>query len=378
MTMEQMTYQGGQALRRGWTTGSCAAAAAQAATMLLLTGVAPAEIALQTPAGLTFRLPVEQPHWEDGAAVCTVRKDAGDDPDVTNGVRISAAVRRAESGVSIEGGAGVGRVTRPGLSVPAGEAAINPGPRAQIAAALEHVARETGYAGGFSVVVSAENGMELAKQTYNEHLGVVGGISILGTSGVVEPMSEKALLDTIRLELDSLYAAGQRIAFLCPGNYGADFSRDTLGLDLEQAVKCSNYIGDTLDYAAFRGFAEILLVGHAGKLVKLAAGVMNTHSSVADGRQEIFTAHAALCDAGCATLEGLMDAVSVDACIDLLDKAGLRDAVLARIGATIEKRLALRLRDKARAEFVMFTGRYGILAQSSGARALCEQLKETV
>ena len=144
MTMEQMTYQGGRALRRGWTTGSCAAAAAQAAAMMLLTGAAPAQIALQTPAGLTFHLPVEQPRWEDGAAFCTVRKDAGDDPDVTNGVRISAAVRRAESGVAIEGGAGVGRVTKPGLSVSVGEAAINPGPRAQITAAVERAARELG------------------------------------------------------------------------------------------------------------------------------------------------------------------------------------------------------------------------------------------
>ena len=376
--MEQMTYQGGRALRRGWTTGSCAAAAAQAAAMLLLTGAAPAEIALQTPAGLTFRLPVEQPHWEDGAAVCTVRKDAGDDPDVTNGVRISAAVRRVENGVAIAGGTGVGRVTRPGLSVAVGEAAINPAPRAQITAAVERAAREAGYMGGFSVVVLAENGEELAKQTYNEHLGVMGGISILGTSGVVEPMSEKALIDTIRLELDSLYAAGQRVAFLCPGNYGADFARDTLGLDLERAVKCSNFIGETLDHAAFRGFADILLVGHAGKLVKLAAGVMNTHSSVADGRQEIFTAHAALCGAGRETLEGLMNAISVDACTQLLDAAGLRDAVLARIGKAIEERLRLRLRGKAQVEFILFTGKYGILAQSPGARALCERLKETV
>src|SRR5699024_73127 len=125
----------------------------------------------------TFHLPVEQPRWEDGTAVCTVRKDAGDDPDVTNGVRISAAVRCAENGVAIEGGAGVVRVTRPGLSVPVGEAAINPAPRAQITAAVERAAREVDYTGGFSVVVSAENGEELAKQTYNEHLGVVGGIS---------------------------------------------------------------------------------------------------------------------------------------------------------------------------------------------------------
>ena len=364
--MDYLTIQGGQALRRGWTTGSCAAAAAQAAAVLLLTGAAPSEIALHTPAGLTFHLLVEQPRWEDGAAACTVRKDAGDDPDVTNGARISAAVRRAESGVSITGGAGVGRVTKPGLSVAVGEAA------------LERAARLTGYTGGFSVVVSAENGAEIAKQTYNEHLGVMGGISILGTSGVVEPMSEKALVDTIRLELDSLYAAGQRIAFLCPGNYGADFARDTLGLDLERAVKCSNYIGEALDHAAFCGFADILLIGHAGKLVKLAAGVMNTHSSVADGRQEIFTAHAALAGASHATLEGLMDAVSVDACIELLDREGLRDAVMARIGKAVEQRLALRLHGKARVEFMMFTGKYGILAQSPGARALCARLKETV
>lgn len=376
--MDYLTIQGGQALRRGWTTGSCAAAAAQAAAILLLTGAAPSEIALHTPAGLTFHLPVEQPRWEKGTAICTVRKDAGDDPDVTNGVRISVAVRRAQTGVLIKGGAGIGRVTRPGLSVPVGAAAINPGPRAQIAAAVERAAQQAGYTGGFSVVVSAENGEKLSKQTYNEHLGVIGGISILGTSGVVEPMSEKALVDTIRLELDSLHAAGQRIAFLCPGNYGADFARNTLGLDLERAVKCSNYIGDALDHAAFRGFADILLVGHAGKLVKLAAGVMNTHSSVADGRQEIFTAHAALAGASHATLEGLMDAVSVDACIELLDREGLRDAVMARIGKAVEQRLALRLHGKACVEFMMFTGKYGILAQSSGARALCERLKETV
>lgn len=374
--MAYTVCQGGQQLRRGWTTGSCAAAAAQAAATLLLTGKAPSVVALRTPAGLVFDLPVEQPHWEDGAAVCTVRKDAGDDPDVTNGVRISAAVRRAASGVAIAGGAGVGRVTKPGLSVPVGEAAINPGPRAQITAAVEAAAKGVGYTGGFSVVVSAENGAELAKQTYNEHLGVMGGISILGTSGVVEPMSEQALVDTIRLELDALHAAGQRAVLLCPGNYGADFARDTLGIDLDRGVKCSNFIGDTLDHAVFRGFADILLVGHAGKLVKLAAGVMNTHSSVADGRQEVFAAHAALCGAGRQTLQGLMDAVSVDACIDLLDREGLRDAVMARIGKAVEDRLARRLRGRARVEFVMFTKQYGILAQSPGARALCARFKE--
>lgn len=377
MQNQHIAYHGGQALRRGWTTGTCAAAAAEAAALLLLTGKAPAELRLETPGGLTFTLPVEQPHLDGDAAVCTVRKDAGDDPDITNGVGISAAVRRAPEGVMIDGGAGVGRVTRPGLAMPVGAAAINPGPRAQITAALERAARECGYTGGFSVIISAENGEELAKQTYNGHLGVVGGLSILGTSGIVEPMSEKALVDTILLELDSLYAGGQRTAFLCPGNYGADFARDTLGLDLEKAVKCSNFIGEALDHAVFRGFDDILLVGHAGKLVKLAAGVMNTHSSVADGRQEIFTAHAALCGAGRETLEGLMQSISVDACIELLDREHLREPVLARIESEIEKRLALRLRGRGHVEFILFTAKYGILAQSPGAMALCERLRES-
>ena len=377
MQNQHIAYHGGQALRRGWTTGTCAAAAAEVAALLLLTGKAPAELRLETPGGLTFTLPVEQPHLDGDAAVCTVRKDAGDDPDITNGVGITAAVRRAPEGVMIDGGAGVGRVTRPGLAMPVGAAAINPGPRAQITAALERAARECGYTGGFSVIISAENGEELAKQTYNGHLGVVGGLSILGTSGVVEPMSEKALVDTILLELDSLYAGGQRTAFLCPGNYGADFARDTLGLDLEKAVKCSNFIGEALDHAVFRGFDDILLVGHAGKLVKLAAGVMNTHSSVADGRQEIFTAHAALCGAGRDTLEGLMQSISVDACIELLDREHLREPVLARIESEIEKRLALRLRGRGHVEFILFTAKYGILAQSPGAMALCERLRES-
>ena len=369
-------YHGGKALRRGCTTGSCAAAAAQAAATLLLTGTAPAAVRLQTPAGVVFPLAVERAQIDGQTALCAVRKDAGDDPDVTDGALVLAAVRCAPQGVAIAGGAGVGRVTRPGLAVPVGEAAINPAPRAQITAALERAAQDAGYAGGFAVTISVEGGEALAAQTYNAHLGIVGGISILGTTGVVEPMSEKALVDTIRLELDSLYAAGQRTAFLCPGNYGADFARGTLGLDMERAVKCSNFLGDTLDYAAYRGFADILLVGHAGKLVKLAAGVMNTHSAVADARREVLTAHAALCGAPRDTLEALMQAVSVDAGVAVLDRAGLREAVFARIGRAIEEALARRLRGRARCEFILFTNEYGILAQSPDAAALAERLRE--
>lgn len=374
--MEQTVYKNQRELRRGYTTGSCAAAAAQAAAMLLLTGQAPCEILLHTPKGTVLHLAVEQAQRDANTAVCAIRKDSGDDPDVTHGIRIFATVSKAEKGILIEGGKGVGRVTRPGLSVAVGEAAINPAPRAQIAAALERAARSCGYDGGFRVVISAENGEEIAKRTYNEHLGVVGGISILGTSGIVEPMSEAAIMDTTHLELDSAFASGARIAFLCPGNYGMDFARDTLGLNLERAVKTSNFIGDAIDYAAYRGFSKILLIGHAGKLTKLAAGVMNTHSSVADGRQEVFTAHAALCGAPLDILAGLMQSITVDVCIELLDAVGLRDEVLARINEAIKSRLEARLRGKAEIEYMIFTNRYGLLAYSAGAPAFCKELQE--
>lgn len=200
----ELAYKNGKQLRRGYTTGSCAAAAAQAAAMLLLTGEAPAKVLLRTPSGTDLHLTPEQVHWEGASAVCAIRKDSGDDPDVTNGIRIFAAVAQMESGIAIEGGKGVGRVTRPGLACPVGEAAINPGPREQITAAVRQAALGCGYRGGLRIVISAENGEEIAKQTYNSHLGVQGGISILGTSGIVEPMSEQALMDTTHLELDSV------------------------------------------------------------------------------------------------------------------------------------------------------------------------------
>lgn len=373
--MSNLVYKNQTTLRRGYTTGSCAAAAAQAATLLLLTGQLPEVIELHTPKGIDLFLHPEQAGFDGTVARCGIRKDSGDDPDVTNGICIYADVQKQEQEIVILGGDGVGVVTRPGLSVPVGQPAINPGPRAQITAAVTTAAQQAEYTGGLQITISAENGDQIAKQTYNEHLGIVGGISILGTSGIVEPMSEAALMDTTHLELDSLYAAGARKVLICPGNYGADFARDQLGLDLDQAVKCSNFIGDALDYAAWKGFQQIFLVGHAGKLVKIAAGVMNTHSSVADGRQEIFTAHAALCGAPHDTLQALMQSVTIDACLEVLDKVNLRDPVLERIGKAIDERLHYRLRGKAEIGYLMFTNQSGVLAQSKNAVKLCEEFR---
>jgi len=373
--MSNLVYKNQTTLKRGYTTGSCAAAAAQAATLLLLTGQLPEVIELHTPKGIDLFLHPEQAGFDGTVARCCIRKDSGDDPDVTNGICIYADVQKQAQEIVILGGDGVGVVTRPGLSVPVGQPAINPGPRAQITAAVTTAAQQAEYTGGLQITISAENGDQIAKQTYNEHLGIVDGISILGTSGIVEPMSEAALMDTTHLELDSLYAAGARKVLICPGNYGADFARDQLGLDLDQAVKCSNFIGDALDYAAWKGFQQIFLVGHAGKLVKIAAGVMNTHSSVADGRQEILTAHAALCGAPHDTLQALMQSVTIDACLEVLDQVNLRDPVLERIGKAIDERLHYRLRGKAEIGYLMFTNQSGVLAQSKNAVKLCEEFR---
>lgn len=373
--MSNLVYKNQTALKRGYTTGSCAAAAAQAAALLLLTGQLPEVIQLHTPKGIDLFLQPEQAGFDGTAARCCIRKDSGDDPDVTNGIFIWATVEKQAQDITIAGGTGIGMVTRPGLSVPVGQPAINPGPRAQITAAVTAAIEQTHYTGGLKITISAENGEQIAKQTYNEHLGIVGGISILGTSGIVEPMSETALMDTTHLELDSLYASGARKVLICPGNYGADFARDHLHLDLDQAVKCSNFIGDALDYAAWKGFEQIFLVGHAGKLVKIAAGVMNTHSSVADGRQEIFTAHAALCGAPLDTLQALMQSVTIDACLEVLDQVHLRDPVLSRIGEAIDGRLHYRLRGKAEIGYLMFTNQSGVLAQSENAAKLCKEFR---
>ncbi len=361
---QALDYKNVRPLRIGYTTGSCAAAASEAAALMLLKGEVPQNILIRTPGGPEFEVRIEAAEFTESGAFCSVRKDSGDDPDITNGVMISADVQKAGAGIEIRAGTGVGKVTKPGLLRGVGEPAINPGPCRQITEAVTRVAKGQGYEGGFIVTISVEGGEELAKRTYNPKLGIEGGISILGTSGVVEPMSEKAVIGTIRLEIDSLYASGERRLLLCPGEYGTEFARDVLKLEISKSVKCSNYIGEALDHAGYRGFKDILLVGHAGKLVKLAAGIMNTHSMVADGRREIVAAHAAICGASKETLEKIMGAVSIDAMVEVLENERLREAVFSSIGKAIGEQLATRLSGRAEANFIMFTKKYGILCRS--------------
>ena len=362
---------GRQKLRCGYTTGTCAAAAAAGAAARLLTGETLPAVRIATPAGVAVEAELLQHAAGEGWAACAVRKDGGDDPDVTDGALIFARVERTDTpGIIIDGGEGVGRVTLPGLDQPVGAAAINSTPRRMIAEQLESAAAKVGYTGGLRAVISVPEGEALAKRTFNPRLGIVGGISILGTSGIVKPMSEAALLDSLYLEMDQQRAAGTEDLLLTPGNYGESFAREVLGLNLDRWCMCSNYLGAAIDHAAGAGFRSVLVVGHLGKLIKAAAGCMNTHSKTADARRETLTAHAALAGADRALLRALFDSPTTDAGVELLKQAGLLGPVMASIGEALDGQLKRRAGEGLTIEALFFSNHYGILGKTPGAERL--------
>lgn len=376
---EHYVRSGQKLLRCGYTTGTCAALAATGAARLLLTGAVPESISLQTPKGIVVEVAPLFCRRTAAGAECAIEKDGGDDVDVTTGLPVIAAVElRQDPAITLQGGKGVGRVTKPGLDQPVGEAAINHVPRQMIESALRAEAEAAGYPGGFGVTISIQGGEEVARRTFNPHIGVEGGLSVLGTSGIVEPMSQQAILDTIQLEMDQAALANPRQLILAPGNYGLDYLRaaypEFAGIPV---VKISNFIGDTLDMAATAGFKEVLLVGHVGKLCKLAGGIMNTHSHTADCRTELFCAHAALCGADRALCARLMDAATTDACLDLLDQAQLRVPVLESLLAAIQLHLDRRAAGTFRVGAVLFSNQHGPLGTTQTAKELLEQWKQS-
>lgn len=376
MSFEHYVRSGTRLLRCGYTTGTCAALAASGAVRLLLTGEAPAALRVMTPKGWPVEVEPELCHMEGDIALCAVRKDAGDDPDVTDGMLIVASAGKSDSGIKIDGGAGVGRVTKPGLDQPVGAAAINAVPRRQICEAAEKACAACGYPGGVRIVISAPEGEEIAKKTFNPRLGIVGGISILGSSGVVEPMSERAIVETTALEIRQAAADGNKRLILLPGNYGMDYLTQNLpALNAVPRAKCSNYIGDAVDTARLEGFEEVILIGHIGKLVKLAGGIMNTHSKTADCRRELFVCHAALCGAGADTCRALMNEVTTDGCLNVLDRAGLRDTVMDSLLRVIQEHLARRAGDM-RIGALLFSSEVGLLGLTDTARELLDEWRD--
>ncbi|MCR4963754.1 MAG: cobalt-precorrin-5B (C(1))-methyltransferase CbiD [Firmicutes bacterium] len=374
--MEEYIIKGGKALRLGYTTGSCAAAAAKAAAWMLLSGQIKEQISLQTPKGILLQLDVVDIKRQETEVSCAIVKDGGDDPDVTSGAHIVATVSLTDGpGIVIDGGPGVGRVVKRGLDQPVGAAAINSVPRKMIYENVDEVCRTLDYRGGLSVEISVPLGEKLARKTFNPRLGIIGGISILGTSGIVEPMSEQALVDTIRVELKQRRANGADYALLTPGNYGTDFIRMGLAVNPDLAVQTANFIGDSLDICRESGFRGALLVGHIGKLVKIAGGMLNTHSKYGDCRMEILAAHAAACGLKAAAVEEMLDCVACDDALRLLREAGLEAPVLQRIIRRVEAGLQRR-GDTVETGAIVFSKKYGILGKTANADTLLRQITE--
>lgn len=376
--MEQFVYKNHKKLRYGYTTGSCAAAASKAAAAMLLSGKEISYVELHTPKGIDLRLEVLDISREDNAVSCAIQKDGGDDPDVTNGILIYAKVSREpadEAQIIIDGGIGVGRVTKPGLEQPVGAAAINKVPRQMIRENLEAVCEQYHYHGKLSVVISIPSGVELAAKTFNPRLGIVGGISVLGTSGIVEPMSEQALIDTIRVEMRQKLANGMEYLLVVPGNYGIDFlDQYGHGLQLEDAVKCSNFVGEALDAAVEFGAKGVLLVGHIGKFVKLAGGIMNTHSHNADARMELLTVHAALLGAPVELLQKMMECVTTDDALKYLKEADLMEPVMERIMEKMEFYVNQRAQHQLELGVITFSNVFGILGLTKNVPDLVKKI----
>ena len=306
---------------------------------------------------------------------CAVQKDSGDDPDVTDKILVYSTVSYEKSGITVDGGEGVGRVTKKGLKQQIGEAAINPVPRKMIEEQLKTAASDYSYDGGLKAVISVPMGIQIAKKTFNPRLGIEGGISILGTTGIVEPMSEQALIDTISVELDVRKAQNEEFIIVTPGNYGQDFLRDNLGIAVDKCVKCSNFIGDTIDMCIEKGFKSMLLVGHIGKLSKLGCTIYNTHSRYADGRMEALALCAALCGAEREVLENILGCITTDAALEILKKEGIFDETIKMLEKRIDRSLKLRAKGSIEIGMITFSEEYGILCKTENADNMLEKLK---
>ena len=423
MELKEYIEKGGQKLRLGYTTGSCAAAASKAAVIMLLTGRKVPQVRLLTPGGRKLILDIEDICFREGGSVsCAVRKDSGDDPDITNHTLIYAeAALSATPGIRIDGGEGVGRVTKPGLDQPVGNAAINSTPRKMIREAVleamqyardhcdpgtdlskacrptdepddkKETEKDYSEAVGLDITIFVPQGRELAEKTFNPKLGIEGGISILGTTGIVEPMSDQALLDTIRVEIRVRKEEGLTVLPAAPGNYGRSFFLEKYGFSLETAVTASNFIYDTVRMAADAGFQRMLFVGHIGKLVKVAGGIRNTHSQYGDHRMEILTEIAEgilfrdekpQSRNGSSIFESLQkelsDCVMTDEAINILRKYGLDREVCAEMTRRIQTVMQEWALGRMQVEVVVFSNAHGELGRTENALAFMQILQDQV
>lgn len=364
-------------LRYGYTTGSCAAAASKAAAAMLLSGKRIEEAALMTPKGILLHLLIEDIRQEKEEVSCAVRKDGGDDPDATHGILVYAKVRKwVGDGIRIDGGCGVGRVTKPGLQQPVGNAAINKVPRQMILSEVEDVCRQYGYDGGIDVEIFIPEGKEIARRTFNPRLGIVDGISVLGTSGIVVPMSERALIESIRVEMKMLVENDGDYLIITPGNYGELFSREQMDVDLTYSMKCSNYIGETLEMASELGVKGILFVSHIGKFIKVSGGIMNTHSHHADSRAELMASQAIRAGADLNTAKRILETVTTEDAVNILIESNLLEATMKEIINRVDFYLTHQVKGNFEVGTILFSSIHGKLGQSENVPELIYKINQ--
>lgn len=357
----------GKKFRKGYTTGSCAAAAAKAAVFMLFSGTVIQTVEIDTPSGIRLRLKVEDLSLLSETASCSIIKNGGDDPDMTTGLRIFAKVVKSDNlGISIKTAEGIGIVTLPGLKVSPGQPAINPVPMKMI---LKEVQEVLPKGKGVEIIFSVPGGEEVAKKTFNPKLGIVGGISILGTTGIVEPMSEDAWKDSLALELSMAKAKGKSQIVFTFGNYGEDFAVEKLGIASENIITISNFVGFMLEKAVEYNFEKIIIIGHLGKLVKVSAGIFQTHSRVADARMEIMSAYTALEGASTAVVAKVYECRTTDSAAEIIAENGL-EKLYGRLVANVSKRCKEYTFNKIEFGTVLFNADNVLLSMDETARSI--------
>ncbi|MVX58103.1 cobalt-precorrin-5B (C(1))-methyltransferase [Streptococcus danieliae] len=358
-------YVNGKKLRKGYTTGTCATAASVAAAQMILEQDLVERVLVRTASGQDVWMQVEDAWFDGDRARAAIRKDGGDDADATHGLLIYAYFRldRKNTPITIEGGIGVGRITQKGMPLAVGMAAINPTPRRMIEESLRSL---LGSDFGGHVEIVVPEGEEVAKLTYNSRLGIEGGISILGTTGIVNPMSEDSWKAAISLELSMLYQQGYRSVVLVPGNYGEAFVRKHFSISPHLIVNMSNFVGHILKEVQRIGFTKVLLVGHMGKFVKIAAGVFSTHSKDADARMETLVANLALLGAPLPLLREIDACLTTEAAGDLIEQAGYQHLYQVLVDKIQQRclRLVKNRKPEVQIDVVLFASRTGYLAST--------------
>lgn len=354
----------------GYTSGAVAAAVSLAAAVRVFDGEVSEYAKLELMAGEEAVIPVFELESGENYAVYGSYKDSGDDPDVTNGCLIQSRVERidgipdkacfTEDNIYLCGGKGIGIVTKAGLEQETGMPAINKVPRDMIFKAVRSAA------GAEKVLVTIEipDGEELSKRTFNGRMGIEGGLSILGTTGILRPMSDEAVLDTVKVQLRQRSVLNRSILYMTPGNIGVNYLSDNFGIEREDIVECSNYIGEAVKCAGELGFSEICLAGDAGKLCKIALGIWNTHSKVADGRAESFAYFAMKNNVTKEAVERISDSISTEAMTDILVSEDKLIDVGNDMAKAINQKLSKLTDDTVRIRVYIFSVKYGMIGKS--------------